>query len=151
MKLAIALVLSLAPMASPAATTEPGAQYQSGVVADQPATPVGVFAGTATWYDAARGPHSAWYTRAGVEYYGAIGATIRAYKQHYWRTSWEVRITSLITGRSIVVQVVDECTCYGVRKTAGDERLIDLAPAVWQAMGVPLGRGVMPIVLEVLP
>ena len=86
-----------------------------------------------------------------MEYYGAIGAAVRAYKQHYWRTSWEVRITSLLTGRSVVVQVVDECTCYGVRKVKGDERLIDLAPAVWQALGVPLGRGVMPIVLEVLP
>lgn len=151
MRLVLALVLAVAPLASPAATTDPVAPSMVPVVADQPAAPVGVFAGTATWYDAARGPYSAWYTRAGVEHYGAIGATIRAYKQHYWRTSWEVRITSLVTGRSVVVQVVDECTCYGVRKVNGDERLIDLAPAVWQALGVPLSRGVMPIVLEVLP
>ena len=149
MKLALALVLVLAPLTNPAATSEP-VSYDMGVLADQPPTPL-AFVGTATWYDAARGPYSAWYTRAGIEYYGAIGAAVRKVKQHYWRTSWEVRITSLITKRSVVVQVVDECTCYGVRKVEGDERLIDLAPAIWQALGVPLGRGVMPIVLEVLP
>jgi len=150
-RLGLALLLSLALLSIPAPTTDPVAPRMVPVVADQPPAPVGVFAGTATWYDAARGTHSTWYTREGVEHYGAIGAAVRAYRQHYWRTSWEVRITSLLTGRSVVVQVVDECTCYGVRKVKGDERLIDLAPAVWQALGVPLGRGVMPIVLEVLP
>jgi hypothetical protein len=150
-RLGLALLLSLALLSIPAPTTDPVAPRMVRVVADQPPAPVGVFAGTATWYDAARGPYSAWYTRAGIKYYGAIGAAVRKVKQHYWRTSWEVRITSLLTGRSVVVQVVDECTCYGVRKVKGDERLIDLAPAVWQALGVPLGRGVMPIVLEVLP
>jgi rare lipoprotein A (peptidoglycan hydrolase) len=60
-------------------------------------------------------------------------------------------ITSKLTGKSIVVQVVDVCTCYGVRKDPTDDRLIDLAPAVWQALGVPLSRGVMQIELRVMP
>jgi hypothetical protein len=46
---------------------------------------------------------------------------------------------------------VDVCTCYGVRKDPTDDRLIDLAPAVWQALGVPLSRGVMQIELRVMP
>ncbi len=149
MKPVLALVLALAACAKPAAIIEP-VNYYMGVLADQPPTPL-AFVGTATWYDADRGPYSTWYTREGVKYYGAIGAEVRAVKQHHWRTSWEVRITSLLTGRSLIVQVVDVCTCYGVRKVKGDERLIDLAPQVWHDLGVPLGRGVMPIVLEVLP
>jgi len=58
---------------------------------------------------------------------------------------------SLLTGRSVIVQVVDECTCYGVRANPDDQRLIDLSPEVWAALGVPLGRGVMPIALVVIP
>jgi rare lipoprotein A (peptidoglycan hydrolase) len=83
--------------------------------------------------------------------YGAIGADVRAYKQHYWRTSWDVKITSLLTGKSVIVHVVDECTCYGIRRDPNDQRLIDLSPQAWAVLGVPLSRGVMPITLEVLP
>jgi len=122
-----------------------------GVLADQPAVPEGYFVGTATWFDAERGSHSSWYTRAGVTLYGAIGADVRAYKQHYWRTSWDVKITSLLTGKSVIVHVVDECTCYGIRNDPNDQRLIDLSPQTWALLGVPLSRGVMPITLEVLP
>jgi rare lipoprotein A (peptidoglycan hydrolase) len=121
------------------------------VLADQPAVPEGYFVGTATWYDAARGSHSSWYTRAGITLYGAIGADVRAYKQHRWRTSWDVKITSLRTGKSVIVQVVDICTCYGIRSDPHDQRLIDLSPQTWAALGVPLWRGVTPITLEVLP
>ena len=127
------------------------ARYDMGVLADQPGVPEGYFVGTATWFDAERGNQTAWYTRAGITLYGAIGADVRAYKQHYWRTSWDVKITSLITGKSVIVHVVDECTCYGVRRNPNDQRLIDLSPATWAAVGVPLSRGVMPITLEVLP
>lgn len=156
MKLALALVLLVLSLTDPAATTDPvdydpsPVSYDTGVLADQPPSPV-AFVGRATWYDAGRHGQSSWYTREGVKYYGAIGPAVRAVKRHHWRTSWEVRITSLLTGRSIVVQVVDVCGCRGARKVKDDDRLIDLAPAVWQALGVPLGRGVMPIVLEVLP
>lgn len=151
MKIAYVIALAVAPLVNPQATTEPNARYAMGVVADQPAVPAGYFVGTATWFNAERGSQSSWYTRAGITLYGAIGASVRAYKQHYWRTSWDVKITSLLTGKSVIVHVVDECTCYGVRRDPNDERLIDLSPKAWEVLGVPLSRGVMPITLEVLP
>ena len=151
MKIALALALVLAPLTNPQPTSEPLAQYSMGVLANQPAVPEGYFVGTATWFDAERGNQTTWYTRAGITLYGAIGADVRAYKQHYWRTSWDVKIKSLITGKSVIVHVVDECTCYGVRRDPNDQRLIDLSPAAWDVLGVPLSRGVMPITLEVLP
>lgn len=110
-----------------------------------------MFTGTATWFDATRHGRATWYTRNGITLYGAIGAEVRAVKQHYFQTEWLVRITSSLTGRQVIVQVVDECSCYGVRSVQGDEPLIDLSPAVWRALGVRLGRGVMPITLEILP
>jgi rare lipoprotein A (peptidoglycan hydrolase) len=151
MKIALALALALAPITNAQPTTEPLTRFDMGIVADQPALPSGYFVGTATWYDASRGTRETWYTRAGITLYGAIGFDLRVYKQHYWMTSWDVRITSLITGRSVIVHVVDECSCYGVRSVRGDEPLIDLSPEVWHRLGVKLGIGVMPITLEVLP
>jgi hypothetical protein len=150
MKLVLALSVLLAPFSNPQPTTEPPAPPVAAVLADQPAVPEGYFVGTATWFDAARGSHSSWYTRAGITLYGAIGADVRAYKQHYWRTRWSVRIVSLLTGKSVIVEVVDVCTCYGVRRDPTDQRLIDLSPQTWAALGVPLSRGVMPITLEVI-
>ena len=151
MKIALALALLFAPLTNPQPLSEPLAPYAMGVVADQPAVREGYFVGTATWFDAERGNQTAWYTRAGITLYGAIGADVRAYKQHYWRTSWDVKITSLLTGKSVIVHVVDECTCYGVRSNPNDDPLIDLSPAVWHALAVKLGIGVMHITLQVLP
>ena len=151
MKIALALALIFAPLTNPQPLGEPLQPYAMGVLADQPEVPEGYFVGTATWYDAERGNQTAWWTRAGVTLYGAIGPDVRAYKQHYWRTSWDVRITSLLTGNSVIVHVVDECTCYGVRRDPNDQRLIDLSPQAWAVLGVPLSRGVMPITLEVMP
>ena len=151
MKIALALALLFAPLTNPQPLGEPPLNYAMGVLADQPAVPEGYFVGTSTWFDAERGNQTAWYTRAGMTLYGAIGADVRAYKQHYWRTSWDVKITSLLTGKSVIVHVVDECTCYGIRNDPNDQRLIDLSPQTWAALGVPLWRGVTPITLEVLP
>ena len=151
MKIALALALLFAPLTNPQPLGEPTPNYAMGVLADQPAVPEGYFVGTATWFDAERGNQTAWYTRAGMTLYGAIGADVRAYKQHYWRTSWDVKITSLLTGKSVIVHVVDECTCYGIRRDVTDQRLIDLSRQAWAVLGVPLSRGVMPITLEVLP
>lgn len=151
MKIALALALIFSPLSNPQPTTDPKPTYAMGVLADQPALPEGYFVGTATWFNAERGNQSSWYTRQGITLYGAIGADVRAYKQHYWRTSWEVRITSLLTGKSVIVLVVDECTCYGTRRDPDDDRLIDLSPRAWKVLGVPLSRGVMPITLEVMP
>jgi hypothetical protein len=150
MKIALGLALVFAPFSNPQPTTDPKPTYAMGVVADQPALAEGYFVGTATWFDAERGNQSSWYTRAGITLYGAIGADVRAYRQHYWRTSWEVKITSLLTGKSLTVQVVDICTCYGLRSDPNDDRLIDLSPQAWQVLGVPLSVGVMPITLEVI-
>ena len=151
MKIALVAALVVAPLLNPQPAIDPAQPYDMGVLADQPAVPEGYFVGTATWFDAERGNQTSWYTRAGITLYGAIGADVRAYKQHYWRTSWDVKIKSLITGKSVIVHVVDECTCYGVRRDPNDQRLIDLSPAAWDVLGVPLSRGVMPITLEVLP
>ena len=151
MKIALALALIFTPLLNPQPLSEPTPNYAMGVLADQPEVPEGYFVGTATWFDAERVTQSTWYSRAGITLYGAIGADVRAYKQHYWRTSWDVRITSLLTGKSVIVHVVDECTCYGVRRDPNDQRLIDLSPKAWAVLGVPLSRGVMPITLEVMP
>ena len=150
MKIALVLALIFAPIANPVPTGEPVAPLPT-VVANQPEVPLGYFVGDATWYDADRRNLSTWYTRAGIDLYGAIGAEVRAFKPHRWRTSWNVQVLSLLTGQSVIVQVVDECTCYGIKADRTDDRLIDLSPEVWQALGVPLSRGVMPIVLVVLP
>ena len=150
MKIALALALIFTPLLNPQPLSEPTPNYAMGVLADQPALPAGYFVGKATWFDADRGNQSSWYTRAGITLYGAIGAEVRAYKQHHWRTSWEVRITSLLTGKSVIVQVVDVCTCYGVRSNPNDDKLIDLSPQTWEVLGVPLGLGVTPIILEVI-
>ena len=149
MKIAWVVALIVAPFTNPVPTGEPVAPLPT-VVADQPAVPLGYFVGDATWYDADRGNLSTWYTRAGIDMYGAIGAEVRAFKPHLWRTSWQVEVVSLLTGRSVIVQVVDECTCYGIKADRTDDRLIDLSPEVWQALGVPLSRGVMPIALVVI-
>jgi hypothetical protein len=150
MKLLLSAIVSaaatLAP--TPAAVIAPDAAQ----LINQPETPRAVVLnGSATWFDAERGAQSSWYTRAGIEYYGAAGSELRSIKQHYWRTSWPVMITSKLTGKSVVVHVVDICTCYGVRSNPNDNRLIDLAPAVWAALGVPLSAGVMQIELRVIP
>ena len=155
MKIALAMALLIAPLTNPQPTSETPINYAMGVLADQPPVPLApkniVLTGTATWFDAERGNQSSWYTRAGVTLYGAIGAEVRAIKPHRWRTSWDVKITSLLTGKSVIVQVVDVCTCYGVRANPNDQRLIDLSPQTWEVLGVRLGRGVMPIALQVLP
>lgn len=151
MKIAYVIALAVAPLLNPQPVSEPAPRYDMGVLADQPAVPEGYFVGLATWFNAERAGQSSWYTREGITLYGAIGADVRAYKQHYWRTSWDVRITSLLTGKSVIVHVVDVCTCYGVRRDPNDDRLIDLSPRAWAVLGVPLSRGVMPITLEVMP
>jgi hypothetical protein len=150
MKIALVLALIVAPFTNPVPTGEPVAPPRI-EVANQPEVPLGYFVGDATWYDADRRNLSTWYTRAGIHLYGAIGREVRAFKQHRWRTSWNVEVISLLTGRSVIVHVVDVCTCYGVRRNPDDQRLIDLSPEVWQALGVPLSRGVMPIALVVIP
>jgi hypothetical protein len=109
-----------------------------------------LLSGIATWYDAQRGGSSSWYTREGILFYGAAGPELRALVPHRYLGRYRVLITSTLTGRSIYVDVVDYCSCKGRVANPNDDRLIDLSPLVWRALGVPLGRGVMPITMEVL-
>jgi hypothetical protein len=123
------------------------------VIADQPPVPAAVtVTGIATWYDASR--NGAWYTRGtdAVDFYGAASPYLRSLRNFRWGgAQYRVIIRSHLTGREVVVVVTDTCSCYGRRDVVGDEPLIDLAPAVWDALGVRLGRGIMAIDLTILP
>jgi len=120
-----------------------------------PPTPVSsvLLVGIATWYDASR--NNAWYTRKSawgstVKFYAAAGPAFRALlnrlagqKLHmgveYWRTLAvagkrpEFVLTSPRTGKSITVVITDTCTCT---------RMIDLSPAAFVALGLPIGVGI---------
>lgn len=108
--------------------------------------------GRATHFDAQRGGQSTWYTRAkGLEFYGAAGPQLRKIHAHEWRGKYRVIVTSQITGRAVIVWIVDWCECRGGDKKPGNDRLVDLAPAVWYALDVPLWRGVTPVSIKLLP
>lgn len=107
--------------------------------------------GIATHYDAERNGTTAWYTRAGIKFYGAAGPALRREKAHEWRNKYRVIVSSKITGRSVIVWIADYCECRGGDTKPGNDRLVDLSPAIWDALGVPLWRGVMPVSVEILP
>lgn len=107
--------------------------------------------GRATWFDAERDGQSAWYTRDGLHMYGAAGPALRKIIRHKWGNRYRVIVTSKQTGIGVVVWVVDFCECRGGDDDKSNDRLIDLAPAVWDAMGVPLWKGVTGVTIEVLP
>lgn len=102
--------------------------------------------GIATWYDATR--NNAWYTFANkwgkpVKLYAAAGPALRKIVDHkYMMKPFPVWVTSKKTGKTVKVWVVDWCGCQGRKSDPDDTRLVDLAPAVWEALGVPLGLGV---------
>jgi hypothetical protein len=156
--LALAAIVSLfGPAAAAAPHNEAEAAQESlparlTRLAELPARPrpTVLLSGIATWYDAQRGGGSSWYTRQGILFYGAAGPELRALVPHRYLGRYRVVITSTLTGRSIYVDVVDYCSCEGRAADPADDRLIDLSPLVWRALGVPLGRGVMPITMEVL-
>ena len=109
--------------------------------------------GLATWYDAYR--NNAWYTQPNkwgkaVKLYAAAGPALRAAIGHkYMRKPFAIFVKSKKTGIEVKVWVVDWCGCYGKAKDPLDTRLIDLAPAVWAKLGVPLGQGVMRIEIRI--
>jgi len=147
------LVLSLAVSTRPVIAPVLPSPSPSPVMIDQPETPTGItITGIATWYDASR--NYAWYTTGSdaVDFYGAASPYLRSLRDfRYGGKQYRVIIRSHLTGREVVVVVTDTCSCYGRRDVIGDEPLIDLAPAVWQALGVRLGRGIMAIDLTILP
>lgn len=96
--------------------------------------------GRATWYDATRQGQSTWYTRQGIRLYAAAGPRLRRLVDVSWRMEpVAILVKSIRTGREVIAWVVDWCQCHGGAK---DERLVDLAPAVWHALGVDPARGV---------
>ena len=109
----------------------------------------------ATWYDATK--NHAWYTRANkwgksIKFYVAAGPALREYIPNKWRMKpVAIKITSLKTGKSVIAYVVDWCSCWGVVKNPNDDRVADLAPAIWNALGVRLGVGVTKVRIELAP
>lgn len=109
-----------------------------------------VLSGRATWFDAERHGQSAWSTREEIDFYGAAGPALRSEREHRWRGRYRVLVTSKATGRSLLVWIVDFCECRGGDRNPKNDRLVDLAPAVWDSLGVPLGIGVTPVTIELL-
>jgi hypothetical protein len=62
-----------------------------------------------------------------------------------WTACEPIRITSLTTGRSIVVTPVMFCDCY---HGTGDERLVDLDPTAVRALGLDWSTGLYPVRVE---
>lgn len=112
------------------------------------------FNGIATWYDATK--NNAWYTRENkwgesIELYAAAGPALRKRMGHsYMAKPYPLDITSSYSGKTVRVWVTDFCACGGKAKDPNDTRLIDLSPAVWDALGVPLGLGVTRVTIEVV-
>jgi rare lipoprotein A (peptidoglycan hydrolase) len=114
--------------------------------------------GVATWYDASK--NFAWYTQAprkgaksrnqdGAPYkfYAAAGPRMRKLAPFDWgEKPYRVIITNLKTNIAIVAWVVDTCGCRG----GSQEKLIDLSPAAFTALGVSLGRGIQKVRVEIL-
>lgn len=104
--------------------------------------------GIATWYDATRDGSSAWYTRKGIRFYAAAGPELRKKLGGYrWREVHQIRITNPATGQYAVALVVDWCQCSKGQK---DERLVDLSPALFVALGTDLGRGKQTVEIEIM-
>ena len=139
-RITIEPIISPSPSPSPTPTVEP-----------EQATITGI----ATWYDATK--NNAWYTRSKgnfesnqrggpYAFYGAAGPELRKMKNFVYNNEpYQITVTSALTKRTVVVWVVDWCSCKGVKKDPKDDRIIDLAPAVWDALGVGLHRGIMKV------
>ena len=105
--------------------------------------------GKATHYDATK--NSAWYTRGDKPtlFYAAAGPALRKIKDFRWgKKPYRIIVENLKNGRAIVAWVVDWCQCRG---QTNNEKLVDLSPAAFVALGVPLGNGVQKVRVTVLP
>ena len=105
--------------------------------------------GKATWYDATK--NNAWYTlgEKPTLFYAAAGPALRKIKEFRWgKKPYRIIVENLKNGRAIVAWVVDWCQCRG---QTNNEKLVDLSPAAFVALGVPLGNGVQKVRVTVLP
>ena len=105
--------------------------------------------GKATWYDATK--NNAWYTLGDKPtlFYAAAGPALRKIKDFRWgKKPYRIIVENLKNGKAIVAWVVDWCQCRG---QTGNEKLVDLSPAAFVALGVPLGNGVQRVRVTVLP
>jgi rare lipoprotein A (peptidoglycan hydrolase) len=122
-----------------------------------PSARANTISGVATWYDATK--NNAWYTRktdrkmtdnqqeGPYAFYAAAGPALRDVKRFAWNMKpYQAIVTSVKTGRSIVVWVVDWCQCRGGK----NEKTIDLSPSAFEALGLPLGHGVMRVEITVI-
>ena len=105
--------------------------------------------GKATWFDAQRDGQSTWYVREGYQFYAAAGPALRKIKDFRWgKKPYRIIVENLKNGKAIVAWVVDWCQCRG---QTNNEKLVDLSPAAFVALGVPLGNGVQKVRVTVLP
>jgi len=105
--------------------------------------------GKATFFDAERDGQSTWYVREGYQFYAAAGPALRALKDFRWgKKPYRIIVENLKNGKAIVAWVVDWCQCRGQKN---NEKLVDLSPAAFVALGVPLGNGVQKVRVTVLP
>ena len=105
--------------------------------------------GKATWYDATK--NNAWYTlgEKPTLFYAAAGPALRKIKDFRWgKKPYRIIVENIANGKAIVAWVVDWCQCRG---QTGNEKLVDLSPAAFEALGVTLGRGVQQVRVTVLP
>jgi hypothetical protein len=105
--------------------------------------------GKATWYDATK--NKAWYTRGDKPtlFYAAAGPALRKIKDFRWgKKPYRIIVENIKNGKAIVAWVVDWCQCRG---QTNNEKLVDLSPAAFVALGVPLGNGVQKVRVTVLP
>jgi len=113
------------------------------------ATPLLSVKGKATFFDAERDGQSTWYVREGYQFYAAAGPALRKLKDFRWgKKPYRIIVENLKNGRAIVAWVVDWCQCRG---QTNNEKLVDLSPAAFVALGVPLGNGVQKVRVTVLP
>jgi len=111
--------------------------------------------GIASWYGNPSKwgePTVAWYTRKThlgdpVVFYAAAGPKLRdflgdsnPYHEHY-----PLLITNPKNGRTILIVVVDWCSCSSGRP---GEKLVDLSPAAFLALGVPLSIGIQKVYIS---
>lgn len=160
--LALALIVTL--LGRPAeATPPPEPTPEPTPQATATPAPTWQLQGIATWFDATR--NHAWYTegpRPGAAkrhqdggpyaFYAAASPELRTLAPFKWGAEpYPVQITNRRNGRTIIAWVVDTCGCTGRKADPDDNRVVDLSPAAFQALGVPLGHGIQAVTISPAP